>query len=220
MQAENVWSSLEVAKLLVSLLTPVLVVIIGYWLNRRLNEIDQENQRRSQLREEEQQRLRDEIERRHDPHIEFTINCNLFGPVAGWYIAEFVITAKNVSLVRHQFPEIILRVRGIKQDETPELWDGHGDRLEFRHKLFEANVVLEKWNYIFVEPGVAQQITYVTRIEEAYRYILARAEFHYDQFTPHSIERMFEVTAAILPVQKFTNRDPEPITSIGKIVAS
>jgi hypothetical protein len=187
------WDSLEVAKLLVSLLTPLLVVILGYWLNRRLKEIEQENQRRNQLREEEQQRLRDEIERRHDPHIEFTIACNFFGPVSGWYVAEFVITAKNVSLVRHQFPEIILRVRGIKQDETPELWEGYGDRLAFKHKLLETDIIHEKYNYIFVEPGVAQQITFITRIDEAYRYVVARAEFHYDQFTPHSIERMFEV---------------------------
>jgi hypothetical protein len=153
------WTSLEVAKLLVSLLTPLLVVILGYWLNRRLKEIEQENQkrnreieqenqRRNQLREEEQQRLRDEIERRHDPHIEFTIACNLFGPVDGWFVAEFVITAKNVSLVRHQFREIILRARGIKQGEPPELWEGHGDRLEFKHKLFEANVVPQNWNFL------------------------------------------------------------------------
>lgn len=192
-QASDTWTSLEIAKLLVSLLTPFLVAILGYWFSRRLKEIEQDNQRRSQLYEAEQQRIRDEIERRYQPHIEFCIACNFFGPQQGWYIAEFIISATNVSLVRHQFKEIILRIRGIKQDEPPALWDGHGNRLEFKHKLIETDIVPPDWNYIFVEPGVRQEICFVTRIEEDYRYILALAEFHYDSFTPHNIERMFEV---------------------------
>lgn len=127
------------------------------------------------------------------PCIEFTIDCNFFGPHDGWYIAEIIISAKNVSVVRHEFREINLRIRGIKMGEALDLWEGHGDRLEFKHKVLETDIVPDNWNFIFVEPGVRQEISFVTRIEENYRYIVARAEFRYDSFNPHSIERMFEV---------------------------
>ena len=70
MQATDTWTSLEITKLLVSLLTTMLVVALGYGLNRRVKEIEQENQRRSQLYAEEQQRIRDELERRHEPHTQ------------------------------------------------------------------------------------------------------------------------------------------------------
>lgn len=189
----DMWNSLEIAKLAVSLLTPLLVVLLGYWFNRRLKEIEQENQQRSQLYAKEQERIRDEIERRHYPHIEFTIECNFYGPQQGWYIAEFVIFARNTSLVRHEFKKITLRVRGMKQDEEPSLWEGHGDRLQLKHKLLETDIVPQNWNYIFVEPDVTQRICFISRIPADYRYIVAWAQFSYDQYTPHNIERLFEV---------------------------
>lgn len=81
----------------------------------------------------------------------------------------------------------------LKQDELPNLRERHGGRLEFKHKQLDTDIVPTDWNYIFIEPGVRQEICFVTRIEENYRYILALAEFYYDTFTPHNIERMFEV---------------------------
>jgi hypothetical protein len=40
--------------------------------------------------------------------------------------------------------------------------------------------------------------TYVTRIPVAVKYILAHAEFAYDQFTPHTAERVFAVNAPVI----------------------
>jgi hypothetical protein len=66
-------------------------------------------------------------------------------------------------------------------------------RLAFPDKLSNLNIVPKHYEFIFVEPGVNQEITFVTTISTKYRYILARAEFRYDQHTPHSTERMFAV---------------------------
>ncbi len=57
----------------------------------------------------------------------------------------------------------------------------------------QGEIVHEKYSYIFVEPGVEQVITYVTKIPAEYRFILARAEFRYDRLNPHSAEEVFEV---------------------------
>ena len=39
--ASSVWNSLEIAKLVVAALTPVLVAAVGYWINRRLKSLEQ-----------------------------------------------------------------------------------------------------------------------------------------------------------------------------------
>lgn len=187
------WTSLEIAKLIASLLTPLVVVVIGYWLNRRLKRIELENQARTREYIEEKERARDELERRHKPHIQFRIGCNFFGPQGGSVIAEFVISAHNLSVVRHEFCKIILRVRGIPHEAPLSLLERHPHRLAFPDKLLETDIVPPDWNFIFVEPGVNQETTFVTKIQAKYRYILARAEFRYERHTPHTTERMFEV---------------------------
>lgn len=186
-------NTVEFAKLIAEYLTPILVVVIGFWFNTRLKELDRQNERRNQIYQDKKEQRKAEIERRHEPHIEFTIATNFIGPPHGFYMAEFVIYASNKSLVQHKFREINLRVRGIRHDQTPKIWKGREPRLEFPEKLFETELKPEKWNFMFVEPGVTQLFTFITRIEESLSCITARAEFHYDKHTPHSIERVFPV---------------------------
>lgn len=198
----------QIISLITSTLMPIAIVVLGYWFNRRLKEIDHQNERRNQLfqEEKEQHRVetekkekerREELERRYEPHIEFTMDANFFGPQKGKYAAEFIIHAHNKSLIRHEFKKIRFQVRGIKKDEELMIWDKHPPILRFPHKIIdpdETDIVPKDWNYIFVEPGVKQQIDFVTPIDADYAYIVARAEFRYDKHTPHAIERVFAVT--------------------------
>ncbi len=73
-------------------------------------------------------------------------------------------------------------------------WQGNEPRLAFPVKLVDNVSILPKdYNFFFVEPGVEQAFTYVTKIPASTKYILAHAEFEYDQFTPHTTERVFPV---------------------------
>lgn len=219
---ESVWNSLEITKVIVSVLTPLAVILFGYWINRRLREIESTQQqarddrklKADQERDEQRQRYEDrkeaerlereerknEIERRYEPHIEFKIDCQFFGPIENQYLANFLLIAINRGHVQHRFPSIMLRVLGIKRKETFQYWKEREPRAKFPHNLFEeagfekeAEVVPPRWNYILVEPGVAQQINFSTVIPVDYSFIVARAEFHYDKFTPHSVEGVFSV---------------------------
>lgn len=170
-------TALELATLAISIATPLVITILGYLFNQRLKQLDVENHRRNQLYEEEKQRQKNELERKYEPHIELTIEVNFFGPQKGAYIAEFVIHAHNKSLIRHEFKRIDLRVRGIKTEEEPTIWKKYKPRLLFPHKPLETNVVPENLSFLFIEPSVRQQITFVTRIDSEYAYILAGLNF-------------------------------------------
>lgn len=127
------------------------------------------------------------------PRLEFSIDCEFFGPVGGEYIAQFTLNARNRGLVRYQFSRIDLRVRGIARDSGIQYWSGREPRLEFPLSVLKTNVIPDNYNFFFVEPGIEQPITYVSKIPENIQYILVNAVFHYDRFTPHSIEKAFEI---------------------------
>ena len=109
----------DIVRLVISALTPIIIVILGFWFNQRLKEIDKEQQERNRIYEEDKQSQKEEIERRYHPHIEFTIDALIHGPQQGYFIAEFVIYAHNKSLVRHEFKEIILCLFALICDINP-----------------------------------------------------------------------------------------------------
>ncbi|UHD15036.1 hypothetical protein [Thiocapsa bogorovii] len=190
------WNSLEIAKLLVSVLTPLSIGLLGFWFNRRLHKLESEREDSRRTEEARKRKARDELERRFVPHIEFDIDCHFYGPHQGKYAAEFTLSASNKGITRHEFTSVLLRVRGVTQEASLRFWAKHyPHRLEFPEAILKDEVKPRNWNYIFVEPGVTQRLTYSTIIDEEIRLITARAEFHYARYTPHSTERMFEVRA-------------------------
>ena len=207
MPAETPWNSLEIVKLVVSILTPLVVAFVGYWITTRLKniesatqaELEKDREERRQLYEEgreveqlEREERKNQIERRYTPHIELRIECQFFGPRQDQFLAVFLVLANNRGHVVHQFPSVGLRVRGIK-DEPFQYWEGREPRAHFPHKLFEVDLVPPDWNFIFIEPGVSHQIAFTTVVPSDYSYLLAFAEFEYKEYWPHNAEAVFSV---------------------------
>jgi hypothetical protein len=130
----------------------------------------------------------------HTPRVAFDIDGKFFGPQAGFYLGEFVMSVKNDGLVRHTFTKINLRVRGVRNESPVGLWGGT-QRVEFPEQIIDDADVMYKKKYgsIFVEPGVTQSLTFVARIPVEMRFILARAQFEYDSRRTHSAEKVFEI---------------------------
>lgn len=131
MSTDTVWNSLEIAKIVVGILTPVVVAAVGYLITRQLKsseyhmqkELEKDREERlyrheeqkdaEQLKREEQKA---EIERRYTPHIELRIDCKFFGPRHNQFLAVFCVETKNRGQVVHKFPSVVFRVRGIKDE--------------------------------------------------------------------------------------------------------
>jgi hypothetical protein len=89
-----------------------------------------------------------------------------------------------------------MRVRGIEKDREFEYWPERGQRVEFPVRIINnARVIPESLNFLFVEPGVQQTITYVTKVPAQIGYIVVYTEFWYDKVTPHTSERVFRLTS-------------------------
>ena len=136
----------------------------------------------------------EEKKRTYSPHIEFEITCHFYGSQKGNMVAEFLLTARNKGLIRQEFRNIIMRVRGIEQKKDLSCWSGHEPRLDFPIELVDdVSLLPPGYNYFFIEPGIEQVFTYVTKIPSSVAFILAHAAFEYDRFTPHTTERVFTV---------------------------
>ncbi len=166
------------------------------------------SQRRQQARDDDQlkredalrlaaQKREDDLRHRHredSPRIEFGIGCEAHGEVAGERLLELTLSAHNKGLVDWKVTNILLRIRGIEAGQAFEYWENHEPRVEFPVALISGvEVVPPSLNFLFVEPGVRQTITYVTKAPVKVEYILVHVEFRYDEHTPHTSERVFRL---------------------------
>jgi len=151
----------------------------------------QEQSHLDQLKREDEIR---KLNREDQAHIEFSLYCNFFGPEDGQFLTEVNLMAENKGNRLQLFPEIILRIRGIKKNESFSLY-GKLQNVNFPHKVLEEINIIDKenLNFYFVEPHVNQRFTFTTLIPEEYKFICVHATFHYDEATPHTVEKIIEI---------------------------
>jgi hypothetical protein len=165
------------------ILATVIISVISLILSRKAH--------KDQLARED---LIREQERKNVPRIEFSIECNVYGPENGDYLTEFLLIIRNRGDILHKFKKIVLRVRGIESGKPLCYWGGYEPRLSFPARVLDnVNVIPAGYNYFFVEPGVVQVLTYVTKIPSSIKYVQAFALFEYDEHTPHTTERVFQM---------------------------
>jgi hypothetical protein len=163
-----------------------LAVVVAY-LSLRHSAKMQLNQHQ---REDERNRRR----REDEPRIEFGIDCLVHGHDDDGHLVEFTITACNRGFVRWNFRSILLRVRGIEEECSISYWRENDSRVEFPIRIIDGvQVIPSGLNFVFVEPGVKQSITYITKISLRVKFILVHVKFYYDRHTPHTSERVFHL---------------------------
>jgi len=198
MQPEN-WIAL--AGILATTIISIMAIVINRGREKQQQERDdrlrkEQQEREDKLRKEQQEReVEEELRRRtYSPHIEFEIKCNFYGPEKDCFVAEFLLIARNKGFIQQKFKDIHFRVRGIESEQPLAYWQGNEPRLAFPMKIVDnASILPKDYSFFFVEPGIEQVFTYVTKIPLSVKYILAHAEFEYDKFTPHTTERTFAV---------------------------
>ncbi|MFV1365698.1 hypothetical protein AAHH97_19995, partial [Mycolicibacterium elephantis] len=143
--------------------------------------------------------------RRNALHIGLQLDCKFHGIRQGQYLTTFTVSAKNVGQVLHEFEQVTLRVRAIKDepfavfrrpDPRKQREDECARRVAFPHEVLRANLV--PWNFVFIEPGVTQDLTLTTMIPADCSYLLAHVMFEYKEYWPHTAEAVFAVPAGFL----------------------
>jgi hypothetical protein len=128
----------------------------------------------------------------HQQRIEFDIDCVDLGVSIDSRIVEIGIVATNRGNVEQKFDKILLKVRGILQDQALQEIPNHEPRLSFPETISEISVIPEKYNYFFVRPGVTQRFPVVIKVPEMWCQLHARSTFKYlGTNDMHTAERSF-----------------------------
>ena len=127
-------------------------------------------------------------------HIELEIDYQFFGPREDSIPCELLDTNYQSRTRSSSVSKYSTAPRGIKE-ELFQYWGGREPRAYFPHKIFQAEFVPTDWDFIYVEPGVAHQITFPTIVSADFSNILAQVEFAYDKdkYWPHNTEKVFVV---------------------------
>lgn len=196
MDIQQAWNSLEIAKFIASLATPIAVALVGFWISFRLRKHDR------RLDEAKEERRRE-----HTPHVEMKLDCQFHGFRDGNHLTTFTVSIANVGLIMPQFPEIVIRVRGIKDEpfgylntDTEGASDPSRRRACFPYKILEGSLVPAQWNFVFIEPGVTQNLSFTKPISVDHSFLLAHVVFDYEEYEPHTTESISAVPPARVPV--------------------
>lgn len=126
-------------------------------------------------------------ERLNHPQVEFTVAARLLGPQRSNNVVETTLTFRNTGKARVELPKIKLEIRGIKHDADLVERQDKPAKLDFTTRVVhEPNLVPPEWEYLFVEPGVTQEIKHVSKVDTVYSFLLVRSEFVYRNGDPHS----------------------------------
>ena len=178
---------------LVSVIATVTLAIVNIFVSRRREKHQQE--RDDRLRKDQQARedsLR-EKGRIDFPQVEFNIDCNFYGPQQDEHLVEVLLTVHNKGHVKHELKDVRLRIRGIKENEKLNFWEGHGRRLDIPEELVPNETEVGQF---FAEPSEKHVITYVTKIPASIKYILAYVKHSFGANNlRHDTERVFPVKA-------------------------
>jgi hypothetical protein len=182
-----------------SLVSTTIIAVVTIALSRRRER--QQQQRDDKWRAEQQQRedqLRG-LQRVFVPRVEFTLDPLVHGAQHDDILLELRFTMDNKGSIRQEFRSLKIRIRAIKATGTLQYWTERSPhRLLFPEKLMEDEFVppsTKNEHYYFVEPGVRQTFTYVTKVPRDYRYLLVHGTFRYSPTTEHTVERVVDVLA-------------------------
>lgn len=124
------------------------------------------------------------LEGLHRPRIEFEVEVIFFPnqKEGDDFPAEIQIIAHNKGKVHFTFHEINLRVLGLKRGEQLNYW--REQRLNFPVRLVgkknvPVNIIPSRYGYFFVEAGVREIFTFVTKIPQEIGLIDVFVSFKY-----------------------------------------
>jgi hypothetical protein len=179
----------------------VVVTIVGFWAYIRFRK-----------------------ERTHYPHIDFSVDCNIFkSPDEGKYVAEFLVNVKNKGFVQQRLKKILLTVRVLDSQITKLSTFGDSEktlkfgkdsykRLSLTNKILDnVDIVPKKYKPYVVEPGCEETIRYITPVQTSVKYMLIHARYFYPRHVkPKRTARCYQIRLLFYYCMKYINRFRSP----------
>jgi hypothetical protein len=163
----------EIVSALIGSAGTALVAVAGFYWNYVVNK--QHLAREDILRSENQEneRRRAAMTRRMIPRADVDVDCHFYGPQQGEYLVELLVKVHNVGETQRRYSSMKIRLLGMARNEAITLRPDK--RVEFPYALLKTDFVPppdDVEHYYYVEPGVRQDFTFITKIPSHIAFVL------------------------------------------------
>lgn len=130
------------------------------------------------------------------PKIKINISGAILGSdSSGSMMLRSHLTMENIGDVRFKAKELMLTVRGIKDEIFSRGNDKILNQVLFKDKIYQDNLIPVEWGYTFIDPGVTQIYSHTILIPSKYKYLLLEGKVIYNN------SKDFQIGSFVLKIE-------------------
>lgn len=155
-----------ILKILESLATILAIGIGGIWTYRRF------------IRQRENHSL-----------IDFSVDIVFHSKLKDWWIVEVVAYIENKGKVQHKIELFEFELASLNSTDKVEITEQFGGQVHFPNIITKGSFLPKKYRYFFVEPGLKNKYSFITRVPADTDLLILHSWFNYlDGKHSHSAE--------------------------------
>ncbi|GET22712.1 hypothetical protein [Prolixibacter denitrificans] len=118
-------------------------------------------------------------QREHQALIDFSVDIVFHEKLGEWWIVELNAYVENKGKVQHKMNDFKFKVESLSNHDVVELNYNYGGQVNFPTTLSEGSFLPKKAEYFFIEPGLKNKYSFITRIPASQKILLMHSWFNY-----------------------------------------
>ncbi|WP_426524157.1 hypothetical protein [Bradyrhizobium sp. McL0615] len=168
------WKNL--AAIFQSIVTPLALVIGGWWAYRRYI-----------------------VEESNFPHIETSAEISLIGQQGDFWIVELVAVLNNKGKVQHKIEKFAFDLNALYENDPIDVSKKWAGQINFPHEIAKGSFIPKSFQYFVVGPSVTARYSYIARVPASATYLILHCSFDYadGRGFSHTMEKTIQVPAHV-----------------------
>jgi hypothetical protein len=141
-------------------------------------------------------------QRENHPLIDFTADITFHKKLGDWWIVELIAFIENKGKVQHRVKDFDFDLASLSGSDEVITSEEFGGQVHFPHLISKGSFRPKKYGEFFIEPGLKNKYSYITRVPVGAQVVILHTWFEYlDGKHSHSAEVTRRVPTKEMPEQ-------------------
>ena len=128
-------------------------------------------------------------QRENHPLIDFSADIKFHEKLGNWWIVELVAFIENKGKVQHRIKDFDFDLASLSASDRVTTSEDFGGQVYFPHLIAKGSFRPKKYGEFFIEPGLKNKYSYITRVPADAELVILHSWFEYlDGKHSHSAE--------------------------------
>lgn len=118
-------------------------------------------------------------QRENSALIDFSVDVNFILKKDGWWIIELIAYVENKGRVQHRIKEFTFELASLDINHSVDLAPEFGNQVYFPNEIAKGSFLPSSCTYFFVEPGLKNKYSYVSRVQAEAELLMMHSFFKY-----------------------------------------